>query len=157
MEVQGQERVEALTKAIAAEKKAIAELDAQLKAGKVSQTQFDAAARASAQNVVAHAAELKKVEKSLKDAGVASRDTGRGFLLLGQAVEDAQYGLAAIQNNAAQLIQAFGGSAGLAGAANLAAVAIARLGPQIAELVKSSFDAGQLKEFNNWLERTKQN
>lgn len=53
-----------------------------------------------------------------------SRDAAQGLLFLGQAVDDLQYGFRAIVNNIPQIVMALGGSAGLAGAVAIAAVAV---------------------------------
>lgn len=50
-----------------------------------------------------------------------------GLLYLGQAVDDVQYGFAAIVNNIPQIVMGLGGSAGLAGGIGIAAVAVNQL------------------------------
>jgi len=59
--------------------------------------------------------------------GKASGHAASRMLILGQAVDDAQYGLRGVVNNMPQVVQAFGGSLGLAGGIGIAAVAISQL------------------------------
>ncbi len=59
--------------------------------------------------------------------GRAGFTGGLGFLYLSQAIEDAQYGFSAIVNNIPLIVMGMGGSAGIAGAASIAAVAINQL------------------------------
>lgn len=78
--------------------------------------------------------QAKQAEKSLMDVGRAmpqleksTQSAGSKMLILGQAVDDAQYGLRGVVNNMPQVAQAFGGGAGLAGAVGIAAVAVSLL------------------------------
>lgn len=52
----------------------------------------------------------------------SGRNGGMGMLELSRAFEDAQYGMRGVMNNIPGIVQSFGGSAGLAGAASFAAV-----------------------------------
>lgn len=65
-------------------------------------------------------AALPAVERNTQSAGMR-------MLILGQAVDDVQYGLRGVVNNMPQVVQAFGGSLGLAGGIGIAAVAISQL------------------------------
>ena len=60
-------------------------------------------------------------------AGKAGGNSAYGFLLLGQAVDDAQYGFTAIANNLPSIAMSFGLGAGLAGAVAIAATGISVL------------------------------
>lgn len=75
--------------------------------------------------------EMAKAEQSARAASHRiGQSLGRGssaaqgLFYLGQAVDDLQYGFRAIVNNIPQLVMAFGGGAGVAGAVGIAAVAI---------------------------------
>jgi hypothetical protein len=77
---------------------------------------------------------LSSVETNIGKAGAAlpqlEKSSGMAaskMLILGQAVDDAQYGLRGVVNNMPQVVQAFGGSLGLAGGIGIAAVAISQL------------------------------
>jgi hypothetical protein len=50
-----------------------------------------------------------------------SRNTGYAILMMSQAIEDAQYGLAAVSNNLPGIVAALGGPAGLAGVVSIVA------------------------------------
>jgi hypothetical protein len=65
----------------------------------------------------------ERVNHSLRSLHKSGKAGGLGFLAVSQAVEDAQYGLKGVLNNIPQAVLGFGGSAGLAGAFSLAAVA----------------------------------
>jgi hypothetical protein len=67
-------------------------------------------------------------------AGQAGKNGALGFLAFSQAVEDAQYGIKGVLNNIPQMILGFGGTAGLAGAISLAAVAATLLYPVLKDL-----------------------
>lgn len=60
----------------------------------------------------------------LKGVHDGSRNGAMGVLMLSQAIEDAQYGFQAIVNNIPSVVMGLGGSAGLAGAVSLAAIAV---------------------------------
>ncbi len=77
---------------------------------------------------------LSELEKLATRAGGALPQVEKGssaaaskMLILGQAVDDAQYGLRGVVNNMPQVVQAFGGGLGLAGAVGIAAVAVSQL------------------------------
>ncbi len=59
---------------------------------------------------------------------------GYGLMLVGQTIDDAQYGIKYIGNNLPGLITAFGGGAGLAGAVQLSFTALATLGKYMTPL-----------------------
>jgi hypothetical protein len=116
---------------------------AEFAAGKINAQQLDAAITP----LIAHQDELRASFDRLTQAqaamatsttqvhtGMASiatnsarvqagtRGMGMGFLMLSQAIEDAQYGFSAIVNNIPGIVMSFGGSGGLAGALSIVAV-----------------------------------
>jgi hypothetical protein len=79
-------------------------------------------------------ARISELETNAKKAGAAmpalEKSTGMAaqkMLVLGQFVDDAQYGLRGVVNNMPQVVQAFGGGLGLAGGIGIAAVAVSQL------------------------------
>lgn len=84
------------------------------------------------------------VEKSTRNMGGAVLEASRAF-------EDAQYGIRGVLNNIPGLVMMLGGSAGVAGAASLAAVAISILGPKIAELMGAADDSQALADLDGLL------
>lgn len=76
-----------------------------------------------------------------------SRDASRSLLMFSQGFEDAQYGIRGVLNNIPGLIMALGGTAGLAGAISIAAVAGSVLFEWLGKTeVKASDTAEKLKE-----------
>lgn len=59
--------------------------------------------------------------------GDASKGSAMKLLFMGQAIDDLQYGVRGVLNNIPQLVMAFGGGAGLAGAISIAAVGLSQL------------------------------
>jgi len=84
------------------------------------------------------------VTKSTRNMNFAVLEASRAF-------EDAQYGIRGVLNNIPGLVMALGGTAGIAGAASLAAVAVSILGPKIAELLGSADETKGLEDFENLL------
>ncbi len=72
----------------------------------------------------AAAVSSKRMQTQLDGIGKSSRGASMGLLTLSQAIDDAQYGFRAIVNNIPQMIYMFGGSAGIAGAVGITAVAV---------------------------------
>ena len=79
-------------------------------------------------------ARISELETSAKRAGNAlpavekgAQTAGAKMLILGQFVDDVQYGLRGVVNNMPQVVQAFGGGLGLAGGVGIAAVAVSQL------------------------------
>lgn len=60
--------------------------------------------------------------KGFSKLKAASSNAGMGILEVSRALEDAQYGMKGVMNNIPGMVMAFGGTAGLAGAASLVAV-----------------------------------
>jgi hypothetical protein len=72
------------------------------------------------------------INRSLNQLNKSTTQSGRGFLAFSQGVEDfSMAGLKGVLNNIPQAIQGFGGSAGLQGAASLAAVGMYVLNEQL--------------------------
>jgi hypothetical protein len=67
------------------------------------------------------------VESGMTKAGGGVKNLGYQMLLVGQTVDDLQYGFSAVVNQLPQLATAFGMGAGLAGAVSVAGVAINQL------------------------------
>lgn len=72
-------------------------------------------------------ATAKKAGGALPQVEKASGAAASKMLILGQFVDDAQYGLRGVVNNMPQVVQAFGGTMGLAGAVGIAAVGVSQL------------------------------
>lgn len=80
------------------------------------------------------AAEVKKLEAEIKTLeGAATKaagskgDAGMGMLQLGQALEDAQYGLRGVMNNIPGLVMSLGLGAGAAGVLQVGLVAVSQI------------------------------
>lgn len=81
----------------------------------------------------------QKISQSMNQAGKSAGNTNpQGLLNLSRAADDLQYGFRGIINNIEGIVTGFGGSAGLAGAATLAAIAIGAILPKIASLIKQT-------------------
>ncbi len=66
---------------------------------------------------------LDAVGKTANAGAMGLNNLGMRMLMVGQFADDMQYGLRGIVNNVPQLVMAFGGSAGIAGALSVVAVA----------------------------------
>lgn len=117
--------------------------------------------------ILVESREAQQAKRNLDDLDTAARRTSRGgfadvsgatdsrrsgsagmsLLMLSQAIEDAQYGFRAIVNNIPGIVMALGGSAGLAGAASIAAVGINQLLNNMDKLAA----AVQGTSFEDWL------
>lgn len=102
--------------------------------GQTIETKIVVDAKQAAAEVDKFNGKLSAVETNINKAGAAlpqlEKSSGMAaskMLILGQAVDDAQYGLRGIVNNMPQLVMAFGGTMGLAGAVSIAAVAISQM------------------------------
>ena len=81
----------------------------------------------------------QKISQSMNQAGKSASNTNpQGLLNLSRAADDLQYGFRGIINNIEGIVTGFGGSAGLAGAATLAAIAIGSILPKIASIIKQA-------------------
>lgn len=86
-----------------------------------------------------------------KKLAAGSNQAGMAALMLGQAIDDAQYGLRGIMNNIPQLVLAFGGGPGLAGVLGVAAVALNQFLNRLEGADFSGTWVGDLKEKFNEL------
>ena len=73
--------------------------------------------------LAANAAATIQVKAGMQSAAGGAADFGKGILQASYAIDDLQYGLSAVVNNIPQMVLGFGGSAGVAGALGVAAVA----------------------------------
>jgi len=80
----------------------------------------------------------RMAQTTARAAGGGGRGASVALLELSRAVEDAQYGIRGVLNNIPGLAIALGGGAGLAGAASLAAVAVASLGKAFLDFVNNT-------------------
>lgn len=111
------------TKLVAAnEKLAAANLRAAASGSKMSLSAWTAA---EAQARLATA--TTRVTTAQAGVSGSTRNNAMAFLMLSQAVEDAQYGFNGIVNNIPGIVMAMGGSGGLAGAVSLAAIGVNQL------------------------------
>lgn len=76
----------------------------------------------------------------------STRNSSMALLELSRAAEDAQYGIRGVLNNIPGLIISLGGTAGLAGAISIAAVALAQLLPRMREWMGMTDDAKEAQE-----------
>ncbi len=95
----------------------------------------------------------QQISNSVNQAGAKSGGNPQGLLNLSRAVDDLQYGFRGVINNIEGIVTGFGGSAGLAGAATLAGIAIASIVPKLAELAAQTDPVKELsqtlKDINN--------
>lgn len=73
----------------------------------------------------------QKTAKGMSAMAAASKQTGGGLLQLAYVADDLQYGMKGIANNIPGLVQGLGMSAGIAGAASIAALALWKIGPPL--------------------------
>ncbi len=110
---------------------------------------------------------LKKAEAGAKLAsdkigGDLTRSTKmatQGFLQLGYAVDDLQYGFSAIANNIPQIAMGFGATAGIAGAAAIAATAINQLikhWGELSDIAQSAWSGGSIEQLHQIREAAEQ-
>ncbi len=104
LDVQGDEKIAQARKAIEREKDAIRQLAAALKAGTITQAQFDAAAMKSA-------AAIKQSSQVIK-AAAGGKFNPMALLEFSRAAEDAQYDIAGVVNNIPGLVASLGGGPG---------------------------------------------
>ncbi len=152
VDVQNSEKVKELTAEVQKQEKAIAALNTQLTKGTINQQQFTAAATPMAQKIGAANAQLHELH-------VASGSAGRGLSQLSYAVDDIQYGFNAIVNNIPQIVMGLGGSAGIAGAVGIAAVAINQLIKHWADLtaaMQAAWEGGSAERLKVLAERAEE-
>lgn len=72
---------------------------------------------------------LEKMPEANNQVRVSSRNTSMALLELSRGFEDAQYGIRGVLNNIPSLVLSLGGTAGLAGAISIGAVALSQIIP----------------------------
>lgn len=77
-----------------------------------------------AASIGALATKTQSVHTGMESIQKGTSRAGYGFLMLGQMVDDAQYGFKSVVNNIPGVVMSLGGSAGLAGALGISGVAI---------------------------------
>ncbi len=127
VDVQNSESIKDLNKNLEMQEGVIKRLNTSLQQGAISQQQFQERAAPVAQRII-------NTNNALKELQSASGNAGRGLSQLAYAVDDIQYGFNAIVNNIPQIVMGFGFSAGIAGAAGIAAVAINQLSKHFGDL-----------------------
>ncbi len=120
VDVQNSESIKDLTKNLEMQEGVIKRLNTALQQGSITQQQFAERAAPVAQRII-------NTNTALAQLQTASGNAGRGLSQLSYAVDDIQYGFNAIVNNIPQIVMGLGGSAGIAGAVGIAAVAINQL------------------------------
>jgi hypothetical protein len=92
-----------------------------------------------------HVEHYKRALKDLQAASVGAVGTSKagGLLQLSQTVDDLQYGIRGVVNNIPGLVQGFGMGAGVAGAAQLAFIAVNQLTSKITDYIKKQQAATQ--------------
>lgn len=73
----------------------------------------------------------------------AGRGVGGGVLQLSQTLDDLQYGVRGVVNNIPGLLQGFGLGAGIAGAAQIAMIAVSQLTDKLTAYIKKQQEASQ--------------
>ncbi len=102
---------------------------------------------------------LKKAEAAAKhasntiggDLARSSKMATQGFLQLGYAVDDLQYGFSAIANNIPQIAMGFGAGAGLAGGIAIATTAINQLikhWGELSDIAQSTWSGGSVEQLH---------
>jgi hypothetical protein len=136
-ETKGQQAIDDAQKDVAALNSQVAALGAQFKAGTITEKQWSDDLEKLATKLSGARAQVQGLENVAKGGGKATKDLGGGFLELSRAVEDAQYGLGGVLNNIPNMIQRFGGPAGLAAGVSLTAVAFNMLLPHLMTWIES--------------------
>ena len=94
-------------------------------------TQAGAAAQKLGTQATQSSREVARLAAATPAAAGGTRNMGLAALEASRAFEDAQYGIRGVLNNIPSLVMMLGGSAGIAGAASIAAVAISTLAPKL--------------------------
>jgi hypothetical protein len=152
-------KLEANLKALRA---SLRQAKAELEKASAGSPAFDTASS----NVARLKAEIKALEGAATRAAGKRGGAGMGMLQLGQAVEDAQYGLRGVMNNIPGLVMSLGLGAGAAGGLNIALVAVSQLldligrqsknlenKPLLGELTFDEKVMDQARQFTELLER----
>lgn len=117
---------------------------------KIDQAALDAQRARAIQTVRQLREEEQRAAVVSGSAARAKRDLGGAALEASRAFEDAQYGLRGVLNNIPGLIMMLGGSAGLAGAVSVGAVAMSIFAARVEKLQqeakKAAENAGEMNE-----------
>lgn len=130
MQVEGQAKIEALTKDLDVQKRAMADLVAQYKAGQISIGQYSSSMMTAATRAVPLANGIKEAEKSIGSLGPAMLQASyivqdfTSSLSGGQGLARA---ISNVQNNIPGFLQSLGKGAGMAGVVGIASVAVVGL------------------------------
>jgi hypothetical protein len=103
---------------------------------------LNAAIAAGGPNVAAYQKELDNLGQAAGRAA-GNKNTGQGMLQLSQTLDDFQYGIRGVVNNIPGLVQGFGMGAGIAGAAQLAFIAVNQLTDKLTGYIKKQQEATQ--------------
>jgi hypothetical protein len=105
---------------------------------------LNAAIAAGGPNVEHYKKELEGLQAAAAGAvGAKSGSRAGGLLQLSQTVDDLQYGIRGVVNNIPGLVQGFGMSAGIAGGAQLAFIAVNQLTDKLTNYIKKQQEATQ--------------
>lgn len=90
--------------------------------------------------------------QGFKDIERSSGHMGRGLLQAAYTIDDLQYGFRAILNNIPQLVMGLGGSAGLAGAIGILAIALSKIEIDWSKFTSGLVDTRGLEGVKTWTE-----
>ncbi len=128
LEVQHREELAKLQKDFASAHQQLQLLNQGLNQGTISQGAFDARSKVLAGTLSNLHGQITKINSAVKGGIFGDLGGGgmraQGLLQMGYAIDDLQYGLSAVVNNIPQVVMGLGGSAGIAGAVGIAAVAV---------------------------------
>lgn len=123
---------------------------ATIKGNKTNQAELDVARARAIQIIRELREEEQRAAAVSAKAARAKRDLGGAALEASRAFEDAQYGLRGVLNNIPGLIMMLGGSAGLAGAVSVGAVAMSIFAARVEKLQqeakKAAENAGEMND-----------
>ncbi len=129
LEVQHREELAKLQKDFASAHQQLQLLNQGLNQGTISQGAFDARSKVLAGTLNNLHGQITKLNSAVKGGILGGGGAGGGFNAQGllqssYLIDDLQYGLKSIVNNIPQVVMGLGGSAGIAGALGIAAVAV---------------------------------
>ncbi len=107
----------------------------------------------------AEIAARKAADAMEKDLVRSSKRTAQGFLQLGYAVDDLQYGFGAIANNIPQIAMGFGAGAGLAGGIAIAVTGVNVLMKSwgyLSDALQANWSGGSLEQLQNLRKRAEE-
>lgn len=104
---------------------------------------LNAAIAAGGPNVERYKKELQGLQAAAGSAVTGGGSKAGGLLQLSQTLDDLQYGIRGVVNNIPGLVQGFGMSAGIAGGAQLAFIAVNQLTDKLTNYIKRQQEATQ--------------